>query len=577
MNKIENVLQDWFLKGKIIDKREGTIGIVYIVKQRGSPEYIAYKTIKKEYLKNIEKIRLEKFIHEIRKWFKVRGHPLIITPHYVMLYEGMPLISMPFCELSLYEYLEKRKKLDVVESLIIIAQILKGLIYARSKGIEAHQDLKTQNVLLEDLSRKFVDFPPNDLPWFRYRVRIADFGNANAWKELGRPHGSRPYMAPEQYEEGKDFSKVDVFATGVILHELLTGVHPVGEKTSNIWPEPAEGFPKKYKHEKPWRKWAKSKDKQIKIGENKIEKDLENLIRKMLSSEPAERISLDVALEEVMRLLSSVNEAAARQLKLLFDYYDCMAEYFYECRGRLSNLMELSKIPGQLNVIIDEMFEEIVNMEHKIDSPAEAVYFCELCHKAAFLLIKRSKNKDKEMAERLAEKIIDKTLEWQREIKAHHKYPPLKFKGQELIRTPRFRDFEIFSELIGYGKTILERIRGKEYTRRFFDKNEYPILKAAYLFNITTDFHMRGDEIEALKVLDECIAIYPDEATFYFMKTLWTFHYIRRVEVFRKLKNAEKQKLIKVIYENANKAIKLTPEWEEPKDLLKRVKRFFAI
>jgi len=58
MNKIENVLQDWFLKGKIIDKREGTTGIVYIVKQRGSPEYIAYKTIKKEYLKNIEKIRL---------------------------------------------------------------------------------------------------------------------------------------------------------------------------------------------------------------------------------------------------------------------------------------------------------------------------------------------------------------------------------------------------------------------------------------------------------------------------------------------------------------------------------------
>lgn len=568
INEIKNDLLGFFLKGKVIDKKKGTFGSVYIVQQQGSPKYVAYKTIEKE-LEKVENTQLEKFIHEIRQWFKVRGHPLILTPHYVTLYRGMPLICMPFCEMDLYTYLEKHGKLDVIEALVIVAQILKGLIFARSKGIEAHQDLKLQNVLLEDLSGKFVGFPPKDLPWFRYRIRIADFGNANAWRELGKPYGSRPYMAPEQYKGEKNFSKVDVFAVGVILYELLTGFHPIGERTSNIWPEPKENFPKKYKHEKPWKKWASSKDKHIRIGEGRSEKSLENLVEKMLLPDPKKRISLDAALKKVIRILSSISETATLQLKLLFDYYDCLAEYFDECRGRLSNLMELCKVPGQLDIIIDEILREIAEMEREINDPAKAVYFCELCHSASVLLIKRNKSEDKDMAKRLAEKIVDKALEWRKEVHVYHKYPPLKFKEKKLIETPPFRDFEVFSELIGYGKRLLEEIVGKDYTKRYLDRFGDNNLKAAYLFNIASDFHAEGNEMKALKALDKCIRLNPDEATFYYMKALWAYHYFIKMEALGELKTTEKQKLMKSIIKDATKAIELVPDWKEPRDLTK--------
>src|SRR4051794_1718317 len=83
---------------------------------------------------------------------------------------------------------------------------------------------------------------------------------------LGRSAGSRPYMAPEQYRSQAisvsvkdDYSKVDVFAVGVMLFEMLTGgLHPVGERTSLIWPVPAEGTRSAYRHDGPWKKWIKN-------------------------------------------------------------------------------------------------------------------------------------------------------------------------------------------------------------------------------------------------------------------------------------------------------------------------------
>jgi serine/threonine protein kinase len=50
------------------------------------------------------------------------------------------------------------------------------------------------------------------------------------------------------------YSRVDVFACGVMLHELLTGEHPIGEVTSDVWPEPKPDKPKAWGHEAKWKK-----------------------------------------------------------------------------------------------------------------------------------------------------------------------------------------------------------------------------------------------------------------------------------------------------------------------------------
>ena len=151
------------LKGEIVDKKKGTYGIVFIVNQGESvhPRYVAYKTI--ETLEEFEEDKLENFVREARQWFRVKGHSLILTPFYITYFRSLPLICMPFCEMDLQTYLEKQEKLELIETLVFAAQILKGLMFAKSRDIEAHQDLKPGNILLDDLSEKFVGFPPKDV------------------------------------------------------------------------------------------------------------------------------------------------------------------------------------------------------------------------------------------------------------------------------------------------------------------------------------------------------------------------------------------------------------------------------
>jgi len=554
------------LKGEIIDKKQGTYGIVYIVKKESFPQYIAYKTIQADILQQVDEIKLENFVREIKQWFRVKSHPLILRPFYITFVKGLPFVCMPFCETDLQTYLEKRGKLSVVEALIITAQILKALMFCKNNGIEAHQDLKPTNVLLEDLSNKFEDFPSEDMPFFRYRVRVSDFGNANAWKELGKPHGSRPYMAPEQFLGKGDFLKVDVFATGVMLYELVTGKHPIGEKTSDLWPEPKEGFPKKFKHEKPWKEWAIKENKSIRIGEDEVSKELEKLIHNMLCANPNKRLSLDEAFQLVINILTRINKAAAEYLKILFEYYDAFTNYRQDI-CKLSDLIELSKIPSLRESILTDLLKEIEDMEEKISTPAEAVYFIELCFRAAKLLLKRNKTKDIEKAEELAKKIFLKVAKWKNQIRVTHVYPPLKFREVAVIETPQYRDFEVHAELANYGIIILDHILGSEETEKFVKNTGEKYLITLYLFNKAIDYK-DSDVKKAIKLLDKCIELLPTEPTFYFMKALWTKNYLWLKEALEELTDTEKLQLINLIRENAEKAIKLAPDWEEPKRIL---------
>jgi len=566
--KIENVLLSFDLKGEIVDKKKGTYGIVFIVDHGESvyPRYIAYKTIDEQFKEK----KLKEFVREARVWFKVKDHALTLTPFYIKYFKNFPLICMPFCEMDLQNYLEKHGRLKPIEALVFVAQILKGLAFAKTRGIEAHQDLKPRNILLEDLSKKFVDYPPKDAdPAIRYRVRIADFGLANAWKELDKQYGSKPYMAPEQFERKEDFSRVDMFATGVILHELLTGKHPIGERTSDVWPEPKAGFPKKYKHDPYWKKWSKSIDKHIRIGDDELIKEFENLIKKMLLPDAGERISIEHALESIMSILSIVHISTANQLKFLFEYYDYRAGYL-EDENRLHALVQISQLPGQLDVVVNELQEEISMLEEFIDTPRKAVYSCKLLYETSSLLLERRREGDDEKVKNFAERIILEVIKWKAEIKVHHKYPELKFKETTLIKQPPFRDFEVYAELIGYGRKLLENVIGREETESFFEKkDEYT--KSAYFFTIASNFHSKGDQQKAIEILDKCIKLNPREAAFYYMKSLWTEHYLFERETLEKLENKEKEAFKQTMLRNAQKALQIDPNWEEPRKLVEKI------
>jgi serine/threonine-protein kinase len=108
--------------------------------------------------------------------------------------------------------------LPPARALAIARQLLAGLVHAHAQGI-IHRDIKPENIVLEEGP------DPDD------RVRLLDFGlaklvdsqpNATAGMALGTPN----YMAPEQLADGAVGERTDIYATGIVLFEMLTGRKP---------------------------------------------------------------------------------------------------------------------------------------------------------------------------------------------------------------------------------------------------------------------------------------------------------------------------------------------------------------
>jgi serine/threonine protein kinase len=109
----------------------------------------------------------------------------------------------------------RARALDVASSLLIGVQLARSLVVAHQRRV-IHRDIKPENLLLE----------PEGV------LKVMDFGIARLAQPLsavttsGLLVGTPAYMAPEQLvDESVDF-RADVYATGVVLYECLTGRLP---------------------------------------------------------------------------------------------------------------------------------------------------------------------------------------------------------------------------------------------------------------------------------------------------------------------------------------------------------------
>ena len=110
---------------------------------------------------------------------------------------------------SLRDVLEEVGKLTYDKALEVILQVCRGLQYAHDQGI-VHQDVKPGNIFL--------------LPYGK--VKILDFGLACPCGSEGMSTGTPFYMSPEQVECLPVDERADVFALGLTLFEMLTGLRP---------------------------------------------------------------------------------------------------------------------------------------------------------------------------------------------------------------------------------------------------------------------------------------------------------------------------------------------------------------
>ena len=112
------------------------------------------------------------------------------------------------------------------EILGIVTQIAEGLRILHANGV-MHRDLKPENVMLQTVrSVKLLDF--GLAGHFVQAVEPAGPGDAPSATSEGSSHfrGTPGYMAPEQFDGERADQRADVFALGVVVHELVTGRKP---------------------------------------------------------------------------------------------------------------------------------------------------------------------------------------------------------------------------------------------------------------------------------------------------------------------------------------------------------------
>jgi serine/threonine protein kinase len=111
-------------------------------------------------------------------------------------------------------------KLPYDKALDIARGLCAGLAAAHDKGM-VHRDLKPTNIMLDG----------------KGHVRITDFGLAGVAEHVRDPGSGTPaYMAPEQRRGKEATGRSDIYALGIVLHELFTGKRPSESKNTELDP-----------------------------------------------------------------------------------------------------------------------------------------------------------------------------------------------------------------------------------------------------------------------------------------------------------------------------------------------------
>jgi TolB-like protein/Tfp pilus assembly protein PilF len=191
----------------------GGMGEVYRARDTRLGRDIAIKLLPADLARDPE--RLARIEREARI-VAALNHPNIVTLHSVEDEDGVRFLTMELVEgRSLAAELAAGPlPMDVVVA--TGAAIADALAAAHERGI-VHRDLKPANVMRTRDGR----------------VKVLDFGIARsasapggATTVTGEAIGTVPYMAPEQLRGGAIDARADLFALGVLLHELATGRHP---------------------------------------------------------------------------------------------------------------------------------------------------------------------------------------------------------------------------------------------------------------------------------------------------------------------------------------------------------------
>jgi hypothetical protein len=207
----------------------GGMGTVFLATHLGLDKRMAVKVLSPKAIASPES--LARFGREARVAGKV-NHPAMTHVIDFGVEKGTPYIVMEFVDgVELAEYIERQGPMPPRQAVAVMRQIVSLLHVAHSLGI-VHRDLKPANI-------KVVKAGPDDGQLF---VKVLDFGIAKVLGDIsgqltseGMMVGTPAYMAPEQISGQPIDGRTDLYAAGLIFHELLSGVRAFkGETIARI-------------------------------------------------------------------------------------------------------------------------------------------------------------------------------------------------------------------------------------------------------------------------------------------------------------------------------------------------------
>ncbi len=203
---------------------EGSFGKVYAAVHPVIGKFAAVKVLSVEYAHKPQFV--SRFVEEARAVNLIRHRNIVDIFGFGSLPDGRPYFVMELLEgLPLGDYLKQRGRMPIGEAIPVLRKVARALGAAHAAGI-AHRDLKPDNVFLT-FDEDGICFP-----------KLLDFGIAKLMGSsaaghrtaTGTPMGTPLYMSPEQCKGENVDHRTDIYAFGMVVHEVLTGRLPFDVK-----------------------------------------------------------------------------------------------------------------------------------------------------------------------------------------------------------------------------------------------------------------------------------------------------------------------------------------------------------